>query len=61
MFKSETTNTYLIVFGLTRPGLDPMIYYTHGEHTNYDTTDRFSSKDKENMKIFDAIDIGHNL
>jgi hypothetical protein len=38
-----------------------MIYYTHGEHTNYDTTDRFSSKDKENMKIFDAIDIGHNL
>ena len=32
-------NTNFIVFGLTRPGLEPTIYHTRGEHTDYYTTD----------------------
>jgi len=39
MLSRETTNTNLIVFGLTRLGLKPMIYCTLGEHTNHYTTD----------------------
>jgi hypothetical protein len=31
--------THFIVFGLTRPGLEPMIYPTQAEHANYYTTD----------------------
>jgi hypothetical protein len=31
----EATNTNFIVFGLTRPGLEPTIYCTRGEHTNH--------------------------
>jgi hypothetical protein len=30
----ETTNTNVTVFGLTRSGLEPIIYRTRGEHTN---------------------------
>jgi hypothetical protein len=29
----------VIVFGLTRWGLEPMIYHTRGEHANHYTTD----------------------
>jgi hypothetical protein len=32
MLNGEATNTNLIVFGLTRPGLEPMIYHTRGKH-----------------------------
>ena len=39
MLSREATKTNLIVFGLTRPGLKPMIYGTLGEHTNHYTTD----------------------
>jgi hypothetical protein len=39
MLSGEATNTNFIVFGLTRPGLEPMIYRTQGEHANYYTTD----------------------
>jgi hypothetical protein len=35
----EATNTNFIVFGLTRPGLEPMIYSTRGEHANHYATD----------------------
>jgi hypothetical protein len=28
-----------MVFGLTRPGLEPTIYRTQGEHANHYTTD----------------------
>jgi cytochrome c oxidase subunit IV len=31
----EATNTNCIVFGLTRPGLEPTIYQTRGEHANH--------------------------
>jgi hypothetical protein len=34
----EATNTNFIVFGLTRSGIDPMIYHTRGEHANHYTT-----------------------
>jgi hypothetical protein len=39
MLSGEATNTNFIVFGLTGPGLEPMIYRTQGEHANYYTTD----------------------
>ena len=39
MLSGKATNTYLIVFGLTQPGLEPMIYHTRGEHANHYTTD----------------------
>ena len=33
MLSGEATNTIFIVFGLTRPGLEPTIYGTRGDHT----------------------------
>jgi hypothetical protein len=38
-FSKEATNTNFIVLGLTRPGFEPMIYRTRGEHANHYTTD----------------------
>jgi hypothetical protein len=43
MFSGEATNTNFIVFGLTRPGLEPMIYHTRGEHANHYTTNAVSA------------------
>jgi hypothetical protein len=43
VLSGEATNTNLIVFGLTRPGLEFMIYRTRGEHTNHYTTDAVDS------------------
>ena len=39
MLSEEATKTNFIVFGLTRPGLEPMIYRTRGKHPNHYTTD----------------------
>ena len=39
MLSGEVTNTTLIVFGLTRPEVEPTIYRTRGEYANYYTTD----------------------
>jgi hypothetical protein len=33
------TNTNFIIFGITRPGLNPTLYRTRGEHANHDNTD----------------------
>ena len=35
MFSGEATHTNFIVFGLTRPGLEPTIYRSRGEHVNH--------------------------
>ena len=35
----EATNIIFVVFGLTRPGLEPTIYRTRGEHVNHYATD----------------------
>jgi hypothetical protein len=35
----EATHTNFIFLGLTRPGLEPTIYRTRGEHDNHYTTD----------------------
>ena len=32
LLSGEATNTYFIVFGLNRSGLEPTIYRTRGEH-----------------------------
>ena len=39
MLSGEALNTNFKVFGLTRPGLESMIYHTRGEHVNHYTTD----------------------
>ena len=39
MLNSVATNTNCIVLGLTRPGLEPTIYRTRGEHANHYATD----------------------
>ena len=31
----KVTNTNFMIFGLTRPGLEPTIYHTRGEHANH--------------------------
>ena len=41
MLSGEATNTNFIVFGLTRPGIDPTIYRNRGEHANNHTNDTF--------------------
>jgi hypothetical protein len=39
VLSGEATNINFIVFGLTRPVLEPTIYRTRGEHANHYTTD----------------------
>ena len=39
MLNEEATNTNCIVFGLTGPGFELMVYRTRGEHANHYTTD----------------------
>ena len=39
MLSGEETNTNSKVFSVTRPVLDPMIYYTQGEHAKHYTID----------------------
>jgi hypothetical protein len=43
MVSGEATKTNFLVFGLTRSGLESMIYRTRGEHPNHYTTDAFHS------------------
>jgi hypothetical protein len=39
LFSGEATNTYIIIFGLTRSGIESTTYGTRGEHDNNYTTD----------------------
>jgi hypothetical protein len=43
LLSGEATNTNFIVFDLTQPGLEPIIYSTLGEHANYYITDAVST------------------
>jgi hypothetical protein len=45
MLSREATISNFIIFGLTRPGLKPMIYHTRGKHTQAIVTDDRSSVD----------------
>ena len=38
VLSGEATNINFIVNGLTRPGLEPTVYHTRGEHTDHYTT-----------------------
>jgi hypothetical protein len=46
MISEEVTNTNFIVFGLTRPGLEPTIYRNRGEHANHYTAYAVHFEDK---------------
>jgi hypothetical protein len=48
VFSGEATNTNFIVFGLTRPGIEPTIYRIGGEHANHYATDAVVDILKEN-------------
>jgi hypothetical protein len=39
VLSGEATNINFKVFGLTRPGLEPTIYHTQGEHAKHYTND----------------------
>jgi hypothetical protein len=39
MLSGEATNTNFIVFGLTQPGIEPMIYCTRGKYANHYATE----------------------
>jgi len=55
MLSEEATNINFIpiVFGLIRPGPEPTIYRTGGEHANYLTTDTDSLRRKWNYTYYD--------
>jgi hypothetical protein len=42
VLSEETANNNLIVFGLTGPGLEPMIYHTGGEHVTITPQTQFN-------------------
>ena len=50
MLSGEATNTNFIDFCLTRPGFEPTIYRTQGEHANHYTTDAVDVKVNLNLK-----------
>ena len=39
VLSEEATHINVLVFSLTRSGLESTIYHTRGEHTNHNTTD----------------------
>ena len=51
VFSGEATNTNCIVFGLTRPELEPTIYRTRDEHANHNTTDTVTTVDDLNHHL----------
>jgi hypothetical protein len=48
----EATSTNFTVFGFTRPGLEPTIYRTQGEHANHYATDAVLFKRGYNLNLF---------
>jgi hypothetical protein len=62
VLSEEATNTSFIVFGLTRPGLEPTIYHTRGEHANHYTTDAvFTVDEKHFIHKYDDIDVNFSI
>ena len=59
MLSGEATNTNFIIFGLNRPGLEPTISRTRGEHTNQYATDAVYRFD--NTICFSLIYIACNV
>ena len=50
VLSEEATNTNFIVFGLTRPGLEPTIFRTRDEHANHYAMN-YTLKLKHNIKL----------
>ena len=51
VLSEEATKTNFIVFGLTRPALEPTIYRTRGEHTNHYATDEVGQRIKDKKTL----------
>jgi hypothetical protein len=49
---AEKQQIPILVFGLTRSTLDPMIYRTRGEHANHYTTDAVIQLTINNDKLY---------
>jgi hypothetical protein len=52
VFSGEAINTNFIVFGFTRPRLEPTIYFSGGEHANHYTTDAVLTFDDVDIMIY---------
>ena len=52
MCLEEKQQIPILVFGLTRSGLEPTIYRTRGEHTNHYTTDAVIYIEDNNRFIY---------
>jgi hypothetical protein len=52
MLSGEATHTNVIVFDLTRPGLEPTIYHTPDEYANHYTTDAVLNKKIINQELY---------
>ena len=64
MLSGEETHTKFIVFGVTRPGLEPTNYRTRGEHANHYGTDAVrvlrDKKHETTYELYNKDDlIGH--
>ena len=51
----EETNTNIIVFGLTWPGLEPKIYHTWDMQANYYTIDAVFKRKSNDLQPTDSI------
>ena len=52
MFSGEATDINVIVFGVSRPGLEPTIYSTRGKHANHYATDAVDDNENDNRPIY---------
>jgi hypothetical protein len=58
VLSGEATNTNVIVFGLTRPGLEPTnLPHSREEHVNHYTTDAVNISVIKTPQRYDMIDI----
>ena len=57
MLSGKAKNTNFIIFDLTRPGLEPTIYRTRGEHANHNTTDTVADWDDNGPKINEYVHV----
>ena len=48
---AEKQQIQILVIGLTRSGLEPMIYRIQGEHPNHYTTDAYPSNNRHEMSF----------
>ena len=59
MLSGETAITKFLVFGLTRPGLKPIIYHTQGEHDDHYTINVIQCICKKDIDQYTVSKLSH--